>query len=69
MDTIEEEDTIENTISEVAQQYNADFQQFTLKDVREIPKGETEKAHGDFKQGAYGKIIDLDWVGTRCVGQ
>lgn len=62
-------DPIESTISEVSQQYNSDFQQFILKDVREIPKDETEKAHGDFKQGAYGKVIDLDWAGTRCVGK
>ena len=41
----------------------------SLKDVREIPKDETEKAYSDFKQGTYGKVIDLDWGGTLCVGK
>lgn len=59
-------EAIEKTIVEVAQQYDADFRQYTLKDVTEIP---TEKGNSDFKQGAYGKVIDLDWGGTPCVGK
>ena len=62
-------EAIEDTIAEVARQYNADFQQYVLKDVREITKDDTEKAYSDFKQGAYGKVIDLDWGGTLCVGK
>ena len=54
-------------ISEVTQQYDKDLRQFVLEDVRKDVK---EKLNGDnFRVGSYGKVVDLTWGKTECVGK
>lgn len=62
-------EAIKKTVLEVSQQFNADFQQHVLKHVRETLKSDTEIGYSGFKQGSYGKVVDLEWGGTACVGK
>ena len=56
---------VEKIISEVKQEFHECLKQYILEDIREIPK----KGNDISKQGAYGRIVYLDWSGTTCVGK
>ena len=54
-------------ISEVKQQFWEDTQQFVLEDVRKIRQDITGSS--DFREGSFGKVIDLKCGDTECVGK
>ena len=62
--------SIEMTIDEVSKQYREKLQRFTLKNVKSSAQESTKtNDENRARNGAYGKVIDLDNDGTPCVGK
>ena len=61
-------ETAQKIISEVKQQFCADIQPFILEDVRKI-SGQDIIRSSNFREGSFGKVIDLKSGETECVGK
>ena len=59
----------QKVISEVTQSYKEVLQQFVLTSIREVRKDCTEEENDRFREGSYGKVVDLTHGETECVGK